>query len=160
MPTTNTNSAALILPDPVDATNAAAPAEIADIRGIKGAVDIPTGNEWVLWLLGALAIFVVVLVVAWFVRRHLAKRNVELAPPPPPPPGPNGLGRPPPIGGLGGALPVPPPEPPEPPPRDGSSPTTGNPRTSNLTTRLIGEVTSVCPSFMAATAPMTSATTQ
>ncbi|MBO60810.1 MAG: hypothetical protein CMO63_02395 [Verrucomicrobiales bacterium] len=86
MPTTNTNSAALILPDPVDATNAAAPAEIADIRGIKGAVDIPTGNEWVLWLLGALAIFVVVLVVAWFVRRHLAKRNVELAPPPPPPP--------------------------------------------------------------------------
>ena len=86
MPTTNTNSAALILPDPVDATNAAAPVEIADIRGIKGAVDIPTGNEWVLWLLGALAIFVVVLVVAWFVRRHLAKRNVGLAPPPPPPP--------------------------------------------------------------------------
>ena len=50
MPTTNTNSAALVLPNPVDATNAPATGEVADIRGIKGAVDIPTGSEWVFWV--------------------------------------------------------------------------------------------------------------
>ena len=87
MPTiTNTNSAALVLPDPADATNAVAPAEIPDIRGLKDMVDIPTGNEWVLWLFVAAAVLVVAGVAAWFVRRRLAKRSDELAPPPPPPP--------------------------------------------------------------------------
>ena len=86
MPTTNTNSAALVLPNPVDATNAPVTGEVADIRGIKGAVDIPTGSEWVFWVLGAMAVFVVVAVTVWFVRRHLAKRTEKLAPPPPPPP--------------------------------------------------------------------------
>ena len=86
MPTiTNTNSAALVLPDPADATNAVAPAEIPDIRGLKDMVDIPTGNEWVLWLFVAAAALVVAGVAAWFVRRRLARRSEELAPPPPPP---------------------------------------------------------------------------
>ena len=61
MPTTNTNSAALVLPDPADATNAAATGEVFDIRDIKGAVDIPSGNEWVYWLLGALALLTICL---------------------------------------------------------------------------------------------------
>ena len=87
MPTTaNTNSPALVLPDPADATNAAASQEIPDIRGLKDVVDIPTGNEWVWLLLAVAAALVVGGVVAWFVRRRLARRSDELAPPPPPPP--------------------------------------------------------------------------
>ena len=86
MPTTNTNSAALVLPDPADATNAAATGEVVDIRDIKGAVDIPSGNEWVYWLLGALALLTIIGVTALLVRRHLAKRAREQAPPPAPPP--------------------------------------------------------------------------
>ena len=64
MPTTNTNSAALVLPDPADATNAAASGEVVDIRDIKAAVDIPSGNEWVYWLLGALALLTIIGVTA------------------------------------------------------------------------------------------------
>ena len=87
MPTTpNTNSPSPVLPNPADATNAVASAEIPDIRGLKDMVDIPTGNEWVLWLFVAAAALVVAGVVAWFVRRSLARRSVELAPSPPPPP--------------------------------------------------------------------------
>ena len=87
MPTTSsTNSAALVLPDPADATNAAATQEIPDIRGLKDVIDIPTGNEWVLWLFVAAAALVVAGVAAWFVRRRLARRSEELAPLPPPPP--------------------------------------------------------------------------
>ena len=87
MPTTlSTNSAALILPDPADVTNAVASEKIPDIRGLKDMVEIPTGNEWVWWLLVAVAVLVVAGVVAWFIRRHLAKCSAELAPPPPPPP--------------------------------------------------------------------------
>ena len=48
--TTSTNSAALVMPDPATATNAAVTEEIPDIRGLKDVIDIPTGNEWVLWL--------------------------------------------------------------------------------------------------------------
>ena len=84
MPTTpNTNSAALVLPDPADATNAVAPAEIPDIRPLKDVVDIPTGNEWVWWLFVAAAALVIAGVIAWFVRRSLAKRSEQLAPLPP-----------------------------------------------------------------------------
>ena len=87
MPTTlSTNSAALILPDPADVTNAVASEKIPDIRGVKDMVEIPTGNEWVWWLLVAVAVLVVAGIVAWFIRRHLAKCSTELAPPPPPPP--------------------------------------------------------------------------
>ena len=44
MPTTlSTNSAALILPDPADVTNAVASEKIPDIRGLKDMVEIPTG---------------------------------------------------------------------------------------------------------------------
>ena len=87
MPTTSsTNSAALVLPDPAAATNAAATQEIPDIRGLKDVIDIPTGNEWVLWLFVAAAALVVAGVAAWFVRRRLARRSEELASPPPPPP--------------------------------------------------------------------------
>ena len=87
MPTTlSTNSAALILPDPADVANAVASEKIPDIRGLKDMVEIPTGNEWVWWLLGAGAVLVVAGIVAWFIRRHLAKCSAELAPPPPPPP--------------------------------------------------------------------------
>ncbi len=87
MPTTlSTNSAALILPDPADVTNAVASETIPDIRGLKDMVEIPTGNEWVWWLLVAVAVLVVAGIVAWFIRRHLAKCSTELAPPPPPPP--------------------------------------------------------------------------
>ena len=84
-PTTSTNSAALVMPDPAVATNAAATEEIPDIRGLKDVIDIPTGNEWVLWLFVAAAALVVAGVTAWFVRRRLARRSEELAPPPPPP---------------------------------------------------------------------------
>tara|TARA_B110000467_G_scaffold155868_1_gene168691 strand:- start:1715 stop:2341 length:627 start_codon:yes stop_codon:yes gene_type:complete len=87
MPTTSsTNSAAPFLPDPAAATNVAATQEIPDIRGLKDVIDIPTGNEWVLWLFVAVAALVVTGVAAWFVRRRLARRSEELAPPPPPPP--------------------------------------------------------------------------
>ena len=87
MPTTlSTNSAALVLPDPADVTNAVASETIPDIRGLKGMVEIPTGNEWIWWLLVAVAVMVVTGIVVWFIRRHLAKRSTELAPPPPPPP--------------------------------------------------------------------------
>ena len=87
MPTTlSTNSAALVLPDPADVTNAVASETIPDIRGLKDMVEIPTGNEWVWWLLVAVAVLVVAGIVAWFIRRHLAKCSAELAPPPPPPP--------------------------------------------------------------------------
>ena len=87
MPTPlSTNSAALILPDPADVTNAVASEKIPDIRGLKDMVEIPTGNEWVWWLLVAVAVLVVAGIVAWFIRRHLAKCSTELAPPPPPPP--------------------------------------------------------------------------
>ena len=87
MPTTlSTNSAALILPDPADVTNAVASEKIPDIRGLKDMVEIPTGNEWVWWLLVAVAVLVVAGIVAWFIRRNLAKCSAELAPPPPPPP--------------------------------------------------------------------------
>ena len=87
MPTTlSTNSAALILPDPADVTNAVASEKIPDIRGLKDMVEIPTGNEWVWWFLVAVAVLVVAGIVAWFIRRHLAKCSTELAPPPPPPP--------------------------------------------------------------------------
>ena len=87
MPTTlSTNSAALILPDPADVTNAVASEKIPDIRGLKDMVEIPTGNEWVWWLLVAVAVLVVAGIVAWFIRQHLAKCSAELAPPPPPPP--------------------------------------------------------------------------
>ena len=84
-PTTSTNSAALVMPDPAVATNAAATEEIPDIRGLKDVIDIPTGNEWVLWLFVAAAALVVAGVAAWFVRRRLARRSEELASPPPPP---------------------------------------------------------------------------
>ena len=85
MPTTSsTNSAAPFLPDPAAATNAAATQEIPDIRGLKDVIDIPTGNEWVLWLFVVAAALVVAGVAAWFVRRRLARRSEELAPPPPP----------------------------------------------------------------------------
>ena len=64
MPTTaNTNSLALVLPDPADATNAAASQEIPDIRGLKDVIDIPTGKEWVLWLFVAAAALVVAVAV-------------------------------------------------------------------------------------------------
>ena len=87
MPTTlSTNSAALVLPDPTDATNAVVSEKIQDIRGLKDVIEIPTGNEWIWWLLVAVAVLVVAGVVAWFIRRHLAKCSTELAPPPPPPP--------------------------------------------------------------------------
>lgn len=85
MPTTSsTNSAAPFLNDPAATTNAAATQEIPDIRGLKDVIDIPTGNEWVLWLFVAAAALVLIGVAAWFVRRRLARRSEELAPPPPP----------------------------------------------------------------------------
>ena len=87
MPTTlSTNSVALVLPDPADVTNAVASETIPDIRGLKDMVEIPTGNEWIWWLLVAVAVLVVAGIVAWFIRRHLAKCSAELAPSPPPPP--------------------------------------------------------------------------
>ena len=87
MPTTlSTNSAALVLPDPFDVTNSVASEKIPDIRGLKDMIEIPTGNEWIGWLLVAVAVLVVIGIVVWFIRRHLAKSSTELAPPPPPPP--------------------------------------------------------------------------
>ena len=87
MPTTpSTNSAALVLPDPADAANAVGSEEIPDIRGLKDVVDLPTGQEWVWWLLVTATALAVAGVVAWFVRRRLARRSAKLAPPPPPPP--------------------------------------------------------------------------
>lgn len=84
MPVTNTNTSALILPDPKDAT--ALSEEAADIRGIKGVVDVPVVNEWIMLLLALLAVSLVVFISVWIIRRHLAKRSEKSAPTPPPPP--------------------------------------------------------------------------
>ncbi|MDP6891747.1 MAG: hypothetical protein QF731_01095 [Verrucomicrobiota bacterium] len=84
MPVTNTNTSALILPDPKDA--AALSEEAADIRGIKGVVDVPVVNEWIVLLLVLLAVSLVAFISVWIIRRHLAKHSEKSAPPPPPPP--------------------------------------------------------------------------
>ena len=73
--TTSTNSAALVMPDPAAATNTAATQEIPDIRGLKDVIDIPTGNEWVLWLFVAAA----ALVVAGVARIHAWPRLAPTA---------------------------------------------------------------------------------
>ena len=44
----------------------------ADIRGLKGPVEIPTGWEWVWWLLGAVA----AAIVAWRVYKWWRKRQL------------------------------------------------------------------------------------
>lgn len=52
---------------PLPSTNSAA----VDIRGVKGAVEIPTGWEWLWWTLGAIAF---ALVARWIWRKYQLRR--------------------------------------------------------------------------------------
>ena len=45
---TNTNTSALILPDPNGSVDMSG--EALDIRDIKGVVDVPSGNEWLFFI--------------------------------------------------------------------------------------------------------------
>tara|TARA_B100000579_G_scaffold287752_1_gene238678 strand:- start:1220 stop:1828 length:609 start_codon:yes stop_codon:yes gene_type:complete len=81
---TNTNTSALILSDPKDAPDLAEGA--VDIRDIKGIVDIPAGNDWIIWFLALLLVSIVLFISTWLIRRHLANRTEKSAPIPPPPP--------------------------------------------------------------------------
>lgn len=81
---TNTNTSALLLPDPKDAPSLAE--EAADIRDVKGIVDVPAGNEWIMLLLAFLAVSLIVFISVWIIRRHLANRIEKSAPIPPSPP--------------------------------------------------------------------------
>ena len=70
---TNTNTSALILPDPKDITTM--PEEAVDIRDIKGAVDVPVVNDWIMFLLILFAVSIVVFISVIIIRRYLAKRS-------------------------------------------------------------------------------------
>ena len=82
---TNTNKSALILPNPKDATNTSSADEVADIRDIKGIVDVPFGDGGMVWVLALLVLLVVALISVWAVRRYLSKRDEKSVPIPKPP---------------------------------------------------------------------------
>ena len=75
-----TNTPPQILPTTGSATDEAA---YKDILEIKPPVEIPTGWEFLLWLLGAV---VLGFLVAWLWSRFRKLRETQLAPPPPPAP--------------------------------------------------------------------------
>ena len=81
---TNTNTSALILPDPNGSVDMSG--EALDIRDIKGVVDVPSGNEWVFFIFALFGVAIVVFISIWIIRRHLAKRSEKsvLIPPQPP----------------------------------------------------------------------------
>ena len=81
---TNTNTSALILPDPKDIT--AMSEEVVDIRDIKGAVDVPVVNDWIMFLLILFAVSIVVFISVIIIRRYLAKRSKVSVPNVPSPP--------------------------------------------------------------------------
>jgi len=81
---TNTNTSALILPDPNGSVDMSG--EALDIRDIKGVVDVPSGNEWVFFIFALFGVAIVVFISIWIIRRHLAKSSEKsvLIPPQPP----------------------------------------------------------------------------
>ena len=81
---TNTNTSALILPDPNGSVDMSG--EALDIRDIKGVVDVPSGNEWLFFIFGLFGVAIVVFISIWIIRRHLAKSSEKsvLIPPQPP----------------------------------------------------------------------------
>ena len=81
---TNTNTSALILPDPNGSVDMSG--EALDIRDIKGVVDVPSGNEWLFFIFALFGVAIVVFISIWIIRRHLAKRSEKsvLIPPQPP----------------------------------------------------------------------------
>ena len=81
---TNTNTSALILPDPNSSVDISG--EALDIRDIKGVVDVPSGNEWVFFIFALFGVAIVVFISIWIIRRHLAKSSEKsvLIPPQPP----------------------------------------------------------------------------
>jgi len=81
---TNTNTSALILPDPKDITTISE--EAVDIRDIKGAVDVPVVNDWIMFLLILFAVSIVVFISVIIIRRYLAKRSKVSVPNVPSPP--------------------------------------------------------------------------
>lgn len=66
--------AALLLPAPGAATNAAAGTE--ELRGIKGPVHVPNSYAWILWVVVALA----ALVAGWLAYKRLRRRQKPAAP--------------------------------------------------------------------------------
>ena len=81
---TNTNTSALILPDPNGSVDMSG--EALDIRDIKGVVDVPSGNEWFFFIFALFGVAIVVFISIWIIRRHLVKRSEKsvLIPPQPP----------------------------------------------------------------------------
>lgn len=81
---TNTNTSALILPDPNGSVDMSG--EALDIRDIKGVVDVPSGNEWLFFIFALFGVAIVVFISIWIIRRHLAKSSEKsvLIPPQPP----------------------------------------------------------------------------
>ena len=81
---TNTNTSALILPDPNGSVDMSG--EALDIRDIKGVVDVPSGNEWGFFIFALFGVAIVVFISIWIIRRHLAKSSEKsvLIPPQPP----------------------------------------------------------------------------
>ena len=60
---TNTNTSALILPDPNGSGDMSG--EALDIRDIKGVVDVPSGNEWVFFIFALFGVAIVVFISIW-----------------------------------------------------------------------------------------------
>lgn len=81
---TNTNTSALILPDPNGSVDMSG--EALDIRDIKGVVDVPSGNEWFFYIFALFGVAIVVFISIWIIRRHSAKLSEKsvLIPPQPP----------------------------------------------------------------------------
>lgn len=71
-----TNSSALILPTPPQATNSAA------LRDIKPPVDIPSGWAWLWWTLAALVVIVLLIWLWRWWQRKQAQRPAEPVIPP------------------------------------------------------------------------------
>jgi hypothetical protein len=77
-----TNSGALIVPAPVSPTTTNT-AVGADIRDIKGPVEIPNGWAWLAWTLGALVLVAaVVLAARYWLRRRRRRQAPEIIIPP------------------------------------------------------------------------------
>lgn len=56
----------------------------AELRPLRGPVEIPTGWEWLWWTLAILALIALIVVGVIYLRRYLARRPAAVAPPEPP----------------------------------------------------------------------------
>ena len=78
-----TNSPAIIIPAPSQATNGAATNDAADIRGIKAPVEIPGGSFWLWCALAALAAAALSYFTWRYLRKHRApSKTIEAIIPP------------------------------------------------------------------------------